>query len=132
MERNADQIKLFREIADKIEDHPELYDQADYEAQKDCGTAHCIGGWACELRRDDLQWITNSYYGQEDVSPLAGFFEAGSNLLGLTGKETMILFDAGWTPREGLTVPAALRAIADGAEIADVTDTDFMAEVVRL
>ena len=51
-------VELIRRIADAIEKHPELYDQADWgnndldlepEFGDECGTPCCIGGWARHL-----------------------------------------------------------------------------------
>lgn len=39
------------------------------------------------------------------------------------------LFDGDWKPREGMTVPEALRALADGAKLSEVTSRDRFAHL---
>jgi hypothetical protein len=93
-------VELLRKIADKIEAEPTCYNQQNYV----CGTAHCIGGWAATLG------------GAGEPN-----FENGQNALQLATPDAHALFAASWMPCEGLTVPQALRAIADGSTIEEVS-----------
>lgn len=120
--------ELFYQIADLIEKHPEQYDQQTWGSETECGTAHCIAGHACLL--SGLKPLIRI----NDSADYSRFFPAGANqaekpfewqnvdhlakkLLGLEREEAWILFDTMWVPPEGQTVPQALRAIGDGAEI---------------
>jgi hypothetical protein len=107
-----------------------------------CGTAYCIAGhamalsgWKTEWRLSDdgdgadLVWINPKGRGERDVY----FVAVAAELLGILdpetgqydrhvlGVSTNNIFNAGWHPREGLTVPEALRMLGDGATYEDVT-----------
>lgn len=84
---------LFRKIADQVEEWPESYSQ--------CGTTNCIGGWACKFA--GVGWINVG------------------KALGISMKDEYTIFAARWKPRKGLTVPQALRLIADGKSVSEVS-----------
>lgn len=42
-------IPLLRKVMEHITTHPEEYDQREYAVRSDCGTSHCIAGWALAL-----------------------------------------------------------------------------------
>ncbi|MBP7632288.1 MAG: hypothetical protein KA758_17675, partial [Acidimicrobiales bacterium] len=48
------------------------------------------------------------------------FVRAGATLLGLDREDAGYLFDGGWSPESGLSVPEALRKIGGGANVRDV------------
>lgn len=120
--RNA---QLFWEIAAKIDEFPDNYDQAlwihceDPEAkwpnieqqatmlvEGACGTTACIAGWAVALRWKKGR--TNKVLSWEDEA---------RELLGLTEIEADDLFNPSWEPEDGRSVGDALRAIGAGAMI---------------
>lgn len=126
--------ELFHQIADKIEKEPEGYNQEFWGQRTSCGTAYCIGGWAVVLGGKDqiiysdegeLLGLRNGWDNSwTEVS------DAARELLGIAPHTyasdpyedvTDRLFMSGWRPREDMTVPEALRAIANGAKLADVT-----------
>lgn len=125
MERNRE---LFNQIADLIEQHPEQYDQETYGdpilnvENERCGTAHCIGGFACAIsgykpvkagKREN--W--GSVWLHDPQSNELTWIQA-QKLLGLTHHEALILFDSEWGPFDPkMTVPQALRSFGDGARI---------------
>lgn len=39
-------VRLLRRIAKVIQEKPREFDMRTFHNQKDCGTTHCIGGWA--------------------------------------------------------------------------------------
>lgn len=39
-------VRLLRRIAKVIQEKPELFNMLHFKIQTDCGTSHCIGGWA--------------------------------------------------------------------------------------
>lgn len=97
-------------VADAIEQHPEQYDQSDWKTKQSCGTnSYCVAGWAQHLcfPRQEFSEVT---------TPLCA-----AKLLALTEDEAVALFSATWEPHEGLSVPDALREIAGGATIEDVS-----------
>jgi len=53
--------------------------------------------------------------------------EEAQRLLGLTDNEADVLFDAEWAPRSGMTVPEALRLLADGVFLSEVTSEWLLA-----
>jgi hypothetical protein len=110
-ERSAD---LFRRVADRIERDPDSYDQATWVRIGECGTVACIGGHAL-LEAGEAADRTSTG-GWAECHALA------QTLLGLTDRES-ILFHARWRPAPGMTVPDALRRLADGWPLAVVTET---------
>lgn len=42
-------IPLLRKVMEHITAHPEEYDQREYAVRTECGTKHCIAGWAVVL-----------------------------------------------------------------------------------
>lgn len=98
---------LMRAVADAIEAHPEQYDQGLWSAVTHCGTAYCVGGWACTLVHGPKEWAA--------VESMA------RDLLQLPDDGAGILFHPMWEPAVGLTVPEALRAIAGGRSVESVT-----------
>ena len=125
-QRNQD---VLRRVADRIETTPEQYDQQEwfayegaYEAPDrgepltECGSVACIAGWAV--------------HETTGVAP-EKWERAGAEALGLTRREAALLFyegwlPAGWEPEDtpamvGKRAAEALRRLADGARIEDVT-----------
>lgn len=131
--------ELLLKVADAIEKYPELYDQETYgDVEVDdtsCGTTACIAGWACALEGyhpvvDRLPWRdASSYFTYTRVAQKP--WQAWSNgvsphdiaqeLIGLEDWAAEELFGSDWGPVEGLTVPQALRKIANGTPIDEVT-----------
>lgn len=93
--------ELFRKIADKIEKEPKSYDQERYASPDDCGCifhlAEIISGQTM-----NLPWQTGP-------------------LLGLSEADATKLYSQYWKPRPDLTVPQALRLIADGESVSEVS-----------
>jgi hypothetical protein len=127
LETPADYLQA---IADQIEQHPGLYNQWAYAspAAEECGTAYCIAGWAAHLRgwepdtpaEGDWEWryperAVSGGWITDDVAAIA------AELLGLDEDDAALLFAEWWKPRLGLTVPGALRAIANGEPVEAVT-----------
>lgn len=136
--------ELFLRIADHVEMFPETYNQEVWgDDIKDeephlpaCGTAFCIAGHASHETGWKPRKLTNSYNDRIDIdyaaeshpeAPHAGLMTAstiGAYELGLTTRESSFLFDESWLPRDGMTVPQALRALAWGATVLSVSDWD--------
>lgn len=99
-----------------------------YEAAL-CGTAFCISGWALHLSGWGVNWNIEpgeSIWWPEWTDPSGerhypDFSAEGARALGLYRNEAAELFAASWQPREGLSVPDALRALADGASVEEVS-----------
>lgn len=120
---------MFGRIADQIEQHPDQYNQQDWD-KSECGTVCCIGGWALMLAatpdklaaaRADTEEGTRSFLLY--LSRRMGFHSIGfaaEQILGLTTHEALALFNGEWEAKGG-DVPAALRAIGRGASVMDVT-----------
>lgn len=128
--RNAE---LFKLIADELELFPESYNQEawgseiedqDEAAQTLCGTAFCIAGhgvhrtgWTSHSPTD---WYMVHHPDNTDTIGRSTSMQAAYEL-GLTQREAAILFSSEWLPEYGYTVSDALRALANGAEIDEVT-----------
>lgn len=56
MSRTPAQIALLERIADQIESEPQLWDQKHFTQWKDCGTSHCIAGWAMAFAPEVHSW----------------------------------------------------------------------------
>lgn len=108
MNRTPETVALMEAVADMIEAHPERYDQQQWKVETECGTAYCLAGWACQIALGRLPWRN-------------GVAATARDLLGLTDGERYNLFVESWKPHAGLSVPDALRKIAGGASIADVS-----------
>ena len=123
--------ELFERIADEIEFFPESYDQQSWgmmiegakAKQTACGTAFCIAGHASHL----TGWLPLHPGEWDNVVRPKGkdHVEVGAAArreLGLTDAEAEFLFDGDWKPKRKYTVPEALRAIGNGADILSVTN----------
>jgi len=74
--------KLMRKVARTIRDNPKLYDQKNYAMPTECGTAHCIAGWACKISN----YTTHR------------FMKDGAKLLGLPSWKAYYLFGSDFVP----------------------------------
>lgn len=137
--RNAEALNR---LANYIARHPERYNQgrwgwtaipdaADRERVnvKECGSTQCIAGHAARqagwtplvvIDGDslDIDWESVRLPGQRVFRHVSA---VARKELGLTPRESAILFAGGWKPSEGRTVQWALRQLAKGASIEDVT-----------
>lgn len=120
--------ELMRRVADHIERHPESHSQIFWMAKSNghtcsyvdavpatrtvirCGAVCCIAGWAVALtpKKDRPK----NQFGEIDY--------AAKKLLGLTDMGASVLFDSGWKPPEGVSVPDQLRAYASKGKVFQV------------
>lgn len=130
-------VKLLEAVADHIESNPDSYDQGSwgYIIEKPsahanisiieqmglnaCGTRGCIAGWAVALNVNEPQVRDAFSKGLFDVGDMA------QRLLNLESYEADILFNEVWEPAVGMSVPEALRQLAKGAEIEEVTKGEY-------
>jgi len=134
--------ELLLQIADAIEAKPELYDQGTWGTYDECGTKACIAGWATSLsgyyptvvkgwnretgepksfftyEKISKKKFQESSWNNESVWPVDTIAE---QLLDLSAEESMDLFEETWEPAGEYTVPEALRALASGVPLEDVT-----------
>lgn len=150
--------KLFNQIADRIEADPESYDQdiwgytepqrsVDYEdldyrkaeiLEQDCGTSHCIAGWAAVLSGykpsiTSYEESLNKFvievdwsHVKKDLEPGRATCAVGREVLGLSMQDADVLFSEFWKPEQVTgdstrDVIDALRRLADGHSVDDVT-----------
>ena len=128
--RNAE---LFNAIADELELFPESYDQdvwgtrlEEHADETLCGTAFCIAGHGVHRTGWDTpvhDWFMVKHPNHPDAGNINTSKQAAYEL-GLNGHESSELFDSDWLPEHGYTVSDALRALANGADIEDVTRED--------
>lgn len=131
--RNTD---LFNDIADKVENEPEAYDQSTWlePSKNECGSRGCIAGWAVALSGDAVHnsdgtlrgGVKSRYIDLADgrsqfIQEVIPFDIFARESLGLSGDEANHLFAGTWKPKSWLGVPGALRALGRGASIEDVT-----------
>lgn len=88
-----------------------------------CNTRCCIAGhlmyeagWRYNVVEGN--WIDPS--GTHRSSPLFGY--EAQLIAGIDERTADILFSGSWRPREGMTVPEALRALVDGETIGSVSE----------
>lgn len=103
---------------------------------RDCQTSHCLAGHAV-VGAGFLPHASVSPYDRQKVyvdwewvrKPTGRKFRHTPNearkILGLTKREATILFSGEWRPKSPLSVPGALRKLAKGASIYEVTDDAF-------
>lgn len=87
-----------KKIRDWITEHPESYNQDLWGSQTECGTKHCIAGWACVLSGVQLSW----YYAYDDDVSYTFMTKDGAHistvardLLGLSSDQAEKLFCTG-------------------------------------
>lgn len=119
--RNAQAIL---EVAAHIETYPERYNQTEWGQDTDCGSAFCVAGTRAVL--DGIDYETNCVV-RSDRRRAYAWLEVVSvglhaqDRFGLSDMEAKILFSQHWLPREGMTVPEALRRLAAGWPVVLVT-----------
>lgn len=101
-------LPLAEAVLKQITEHPEQHDQSSYgERRSDCGTTHCIAGWAIQLSPDvvEYDWI-DSWQGPYEAMSSVRFrdgrrlgdswrsepFAAARDLLGLSEEDADWLF----------------------------------------
>jgi len=101
-------IPLLRKVMEHITAHPEEYDQREYAVRTECGTTHCIAGWAVALSDVSIVYRrlgiwdnrTAGDYGwnAELGSPAEGTWRRQArDLLGLDALDARYLFHEGRT-----------------------------------
>ena len=125
------QLAMRRQVADALIAEPERYDQDVFGTKIDCGTAHCIAGWAMILAD-----YTVTFRGNPDDShvewarPDGSFVECeyrdGGHLLGLSMDQAVELFSPNWKADEQGTATAAAKALTDMAN-----DPDRVTEIIH-
>lgn len=100
---------LLLKIADRITRYPKKYDQQTFctATNTECGTAHCIAGWAIRLKHPRVS--------DKNFRELLNFcipWGEGRRILRLTPKQADYLFSVLWKPWNDYdTVPEALRKL---------------------
>jgi hypothetical protein len=133
------------QVADRIEQDPDSYNQNTWGRRTACGTAFCIAGHvaAATLPPENLvwqrdPWQANSWF-LDEVRDLQGrkrmvkyyardVLDMDTEIIDVDGDiEVYVgdLFDGDWEPVDGMTAPEALRAVADGASLASVTNANL-------
>lgn len=111
--------ELFRKIADRIETEPETYNQGNW-ARRDPLISDAEPEGACIFCIAE-QIIGFEHHADTQKMGHVGYQEITAEALGLSDEDATKLYHADWKPREGLTVPQALRMIADGATVSEVS-----------
>lgn len=152
MARPPEAQRRLRDIATMIDTDPARYNQLfiasvptgiDLEVpamgKRDepwCKSAFCIAGWnqvLAHFGENDTLWIEPDVYNHFDGwlgasfdTPTIDVLADARREMGLTSSEASLLFGEDWTPRSGLTVGEALRLIAEGSSVADVTNEEWL------
>lgn len=134
-------------------DTPDAIEEASAELiERSCGTAHCIAGhaaalsgwkptvhiiydWKPGMKQIALNWEELTPPAEQKGKWINDFMhpsDVGRDLLGLSFSEAEILFDEFWCPAgtehrdvpNGTLVAEALRGLADGDSIYDVTENE--------
>lgn len=84
--------------------------------------------WGLVSDRKDHPRLNYSFSSRNDNRKFYSVSSIVAEELGLATNEANVLFNEDWQPREDMTVPEALRAIAGGADIESVTHDDYYYE----
>jgi hypothetical protein len=145
--------KLFYDVAKRIEEHPDHYDQYTYVTVDKqgaplhlthqmhnlggealdflaghvyvpaCNTVACIAGTVAVMEGWHFNW-RESQWEKEGQTGQKHPVAIATDALGLTVHEADVLFHEDWEPDEEMTVPEALRFLGDGMELDRVTHED--------
>ena len=88
-------LDLMRAVREQITKHPETHDQASWGERTECGTTHCIAGWACALSGDAFEWATDDADGTFALTvttPRTHIDVRAAELLGLDSMEAGDVF----------------------------------------
>lgn len=122
MDRTPEQRALAGKTYEQITEDPESHDQKAYGTQDECGTRHCVAGWAARLAHPDweIDWlqstVENTSYATKLIKPNGEFYstpDLAQDGLGLTEEEGDYLFYECRSSSDCLDFLAALR---DGDE----------------
>jgi len=111
--REGVNAELFLKIAERVENDPDSYDQK-YVA-RDPG----IYGGCIFCHAEEILGLSH-FEGEETVSGLVPSRKT-VEALGLDAEDAIRLYSSRWKPKPEYTVPAALRAIAGGASVQEVS-----------
>lgn len=138
-ERN---VGLLYGLADHFEANPNTWNQATWGGRGECGTFACLAGWGAILTYGDAVFVAPQFRGgmpevaqffdehgplprNADVMPLHAehIQDRMGSVFGLDQgeDEPEMLFSESWLPADG-DLPKALRRLAEGASVEDVTD----------
>lgn len=85
--------KLFGQILDVIEKHPEHHDQNDFENPRaECGTTRCVAGWAIFIDATNRGENITSYIQASSMPFGVAPSTVAGRLLGITPQEREELF----------------------------------------
>lgn len=122
--RNQD---AFNGVAEYVRIFPENYHQHRWVSKSDCGSAFCIAGTTVFLEEGENifseeygTWQDDQFF-PHDTPSNNKIADKAQKILGLEALESYVLFDGGWKPKDGLTVPEALEKLGAGAHLKDVT-----------
>jgi hypothetical protein len=91
-------VDLLERTLAHIEANPDTWDQSMWSKQTECGTAYCFAGHAVALTYPDAQLHfysdTVTIYPGTPLAEDVQISETASELLGLDGYESEVLFDA--------------------------------------
>jgi hypothetical protein len=138
---NAD---MLRRVASAIDQNPDNYNQSLWLDDENglgtetdsllrlsegvCGTQGCIAGWAVAIRYASVDPEDPGDDFRDRWLATPAFEQAASQIFDLPIAEADMLFDPMWRPRSDLTVSDALRTLADGAHVIDVSSREFLVE----
>lgn len=106
--------ELLEKIAAQIEETPDLYRQHVWALNTECGTAHCIAGWAVRLGLGDE--VADRRMEAESVGAAAGSWSrSAGEVLGLDSIDSSLLFNGTFMQGAPASIVAeALRMLARG------------------
>lgn len=132
--------KMFYNIADMIELHPLMHDQAKYsdlnerEVLNDsqvikCGSAQCVAGWAIAIEHGQLLIdLGKDKFIAGDSEFSAGEMDReAAGILGMDFDDAYTVFHS--IPQESVYWPGLLRAIGDGTPLYDAVEANWVDDV---
>jgi hypothetical protein len=132
-------VEVLLKVADRIEADPDSYSQQTWGVRSACGTAFCIAGHVAvaTLPPERLVWQP-SMWAKDEFALVEVILDGGrTDTVQNYAQRTLDfdlevvdedgcywghLFDGDWKPVYGMTAVQALRAVAAGVPLSDVTD----------
>lgn len=84
-------LPLLRRVLRQIDSDPKHYNQKNWRSNTECGTAYCVGGWACVLSGETIEYSPDGVM-SVNGDPLRPVGPVATELLGLKYDEMPALF----------------------------------------
>lgn len=90
-------VELLEKVRDKIRENPQAHHQANWGFKSECGTTHCIAGWAAALDGAVMDWEEDGFghWYADYVNGGADHIESyAKEALGLSSEQAYIFYSS--------------------------------------